>query len=326
MEKRLLFYSEGRVVQNKEWGGFVYAPASKMQAQAYYIVDPDAPFPDKEYEYSVATNASGLIQQTDVDPARPAVLFLGDSFTEGEGASPWFYKLERAWPQEAAEQIIDGGVMGTGVEAWGRLYDDTSSQVKITKAVVIFISDDWRRPVWQFRDQDLACLKDSRACDPGRQSVFGLPSDPVEARRRIAAIAQGRIEHLFSPTNLKGLIRASAIYQQLLQPAYHAVVDQERPQFEKSAETIAALVAKLGRDNVLLVQLPQREELEGGPEALGKRAVEFITRNGFQFVNGFEACGLDPSDYHIEGHPNANGYGKIAKCVDRAVKEAFHLS
>ena len=55
-------------------------------------------------------------------------------------------------------------------------------------------------------------------------------------------------------------------------------------------------------------------------------ARDFIRQNGFAFVDGFEKCGLTAADFLIhDGHPNAQGYGKISACVESAVAAHFDV-
>ncbi len=330
-EGGLFFYSEGNVFENKDWGGFVYEPNSKINNQAYYITDwKIPPVLVKEYDYDIITNSSGLVQQADLDPTRPGILFLGDSFTQGEGATPWFYELEKTWPKNAAEQIINGGITGTGIEAWAGLYKEISSTLKIDKVVFIFSYYDFVRPIWQFTNDDFVCLKDSAQCDSQKWGLpYGLPRDPLEAKQKVDKTAQERVAYFLShgdylvshASDLETVLRGTAIYRKLLRPAYHAFTD--KMQIEKSKRIILDMVKRLGRDNVMLIELPGREEIVNGRAS--RVPIDFIKQNGLLYVDGFEACGLAVSDYLVhDSHPNDIGYGKVAKCVDRAVKEAYH--
>ena len=47
-----------------------------------------------EYDYRFRTNNLGLTQDADIVPGRKSLLLLGDSFTEGQGAEPWFRTRE----------------------------------------------------------------------------------------------------------------------------------------------------------------------------------------------------------------------------------------
>ena len=53
-----------------------------------------------------------------------------------------------------------------------------------------------------------------------------------------------------------------------------------------------------------------------GPNELGIEARQSIRDAGGELYDGFKLCGLTEADYYIhDGHPNKQGYGKIANCV-----------
>lgn len=322
-DHRLMFFSEGSVFNNLPWGGFVYQPRARIRSETYYITDVDIPRIVKEYSYEIRTNSSGLVQSADIDPSRPAIIFLGDSFTEGQGAPPWFYQLERRWPKTSRYQPINGGILGTGFESWERLYRDVATKTDVKKAVIIFISDDWYRAVWQITDRDLECIRSAARCT-GSNFFFGLPANPAEAGVQIKRMAKERGDALAEQMSGLNAFKASAIYRSLLVPASrwwsHSDGAESEARFKASEDSLLALAARLGRRNLLLIHLPEKHELNGGPDSSGRRGREFIRRNGLPFADGFKECGLKMTDYHQrDGHPNSVGYDKIRRCIERLV-------
>ena len=326
-DRRLMFFSEGSVFKNQQWGGFVYQPNARIHSQTFYITDPNVPKLVREYSYEIRTNSTGLVQLADIVASQPSILFLGDSYTEGQGARPWFYRLEAQWPKQAQYQIINGGILGAGFQAWEHLYKDISKITEISKIVIIFISDDWIRPIWRFSEHDLECLKSAAQCT-GSDNFFGLPEHPVEMDVQIHRIARARVDYLARRTSALNIVKRSVIYQRLLLPAYHRWwpyrrAEEER-QFEESKKALLNIVKKIGPQNLLFIQLPQKNELDSGPGFMGGKGREFIRRQGFSFVDGFEKCGLKMTDFHLhDGHPNVKGYMKVAECVNGSVREAF---
>jgi hypothetical protein len=327
-DKRLMFFSGGSVFQNQKWGGFVYQPNARIHSLTYYITDQNIPNLTKEYEYEVRTNSSGLVQAADLDKSRPSIIFLGDSYTEGQGADPWFYQLESSWLKSSKYQVINGGILGTGFETWERLYQSLAITSKINKIVIIFISSDWIRSVWQFSDQDLECLKSAALCK-GSDNFYGLPDNQNEADLQINRIARARIDYLAVRKKEQNILKTSAIYQRLLWPAYNMWSPRRKAEdemnFEKSKNAILSMATAVGSNNLMFIHLPQKDELNSGIVSEGRRGRDFIRRHGFVLVDGFEKCGLKVTDYHLhDGHPNSSGYSKIAECVDRSVREVFH--
>jgi hypothetical protein len=332
-EHRLMFYSEGRNFRNTDWGGFVYEPHAQIHARTYYITKPDPLEVRAEYEYQFTTNANGLVQLNEFDSAKPAIVFLGDSFTEGQGAAPWFYRLEQQWPEHSGYQLVNGGIVGTGVEAWGRLYTDLSTHVHAAKVVIIFISEDWTRVVWQFSQARRQCLKEGAMC-AGPEDFYGLSEDPIKAEAQIQHIAQYRVDFLSQTARETNVFSGSSTYKNVVSPSFERLMrfrytrsfeTRESRQFEKSKQAVSRIVADVGRDNVLFIYIPEKKELVTGPQSFGRKANEFILQNGLSLVDGRAKCGLSIHDYYErDGHPNSNGYEKIRACVRSAIHDAFH--
>jgi hypothetical protein len=321
---RLTFLSAGAVYENKSWGGFVYAPNARIHLLTYYIAGQSDPTLIKEFEYEIATNSYGLVQRNDIDGSKPSILFLGDSFMEGQGASPWFYHFEAQW-SHSRYQVINGGIQGTGVEAWEKLYGDISRTTPIEKLVVIFISDDWTRFLWQLPPKNLNCLRDPLQCN-GADPFLGLPQDPAEADTQIKRIANARIDYLNERTRSSNFVESSEIYRQLLKPTYDLWRQPNKRLLERNESAALRMVSMLGPQNVLFIHVPQKDELASGPNVIGKEADNFIRDHGWPFLDGFGKCSLTIQDFHLnDGHPNAVGYDKLEKCISTSVKSAFQL-
>jgi hypothetical protein len=324
-DARLMLFSEGDVFQNRSWGGFTYQPNAKITERAVYITDPKRLTLVDEYQYEVRTNSAGLVQLADVNKTIPSIMFLGDSYTEGQGALPWFYALESSWKKYSSFQIINGGMLGTGFEAWLRLYKHLAQRANIKKLVVIYISSDWTRAVWNISDHDLHCLKQATRCD-GENNFLGLPANSADAENQIHRIAVERVDYVAHSRNF---LEASAVYQRLLHPAYLRWWPYRRSeteaQFERSKDAIRQMTEAIGRENIIFIQLPQKDELMLSTlDSLSERGRSFIRQTGLKYVDGSKECGLTIEDFHIhDGHPNSAGYRKILDCVEGAVKGAF---
>ena len=324
---QLLFFSQGAVTE-APWGGYRYEPNRTVRIQLVNITDLTGPRLAKEYDYQLTTNSHGLIQLKEPLQDKPAILLLGDSFTEGQGARPWFYDVESRWPAEAPYQLINGGLFGTGFEYWSRLYRHLSSILTISKAVVIFISDDWRRPLLQLDADIMQCLHSSQSCQPS-MPFFGLPDESAEAIMELDRLCRARAEFVKRGGQRK-LIERLALYRVLLRPVYLEIrsyirgASLDEQSFEISKHSLLEIATTLGSDNVILLHLPQRDEIDLGMNAFGLKARDAVRQAGLRLVDGFETCGLAATDYHVgDGHPNADGYRKIAACVERVIADAW---
>ena len=82
-----------------------------------------------EYDYLIHTNSAGLVMKQDIDPRRSHLYIIGNSFTEGQGASPWFYRLEAA-QNTKHQQLVNAGLLGTGPSQWQLLVDQPWARIQ----------------------------------------------------------------------------------------------------------------------------------------------------------------------------------------------------
>jgi hypothetical protein len=313
-EDRLMFFSGGKVFENFE-GGFKYTPNSQIGPETYYINADDRSKLDLEFKYTIFTNNLGLVQTTDTVPDKPAIMILGDSYLEGQGASPWFYKLEAGMAEtQSAYQLLNGGILGTGIEQFKNLYDHFKGKVPIEKMVIIFISNDWIRPVWQMPPHTLECLEDWQMCK-GDEDFYGLPDAAEAKNKQIRKIADFRLS---APKTLKQRLRPFALVR-FVWNATSAILHSDQVTRNKTAA--ADLVKTFGRDNTLFIHLPQKDELLTGISPLGVKMQEYLRSKDYRLVDGFQQCNLVITDFHInDGHPTAVGYDKVRICIETAIK------
>ena len=124
----------------------------------------------KEYDYEIITNNFGLVQKNDIIKNTPSILFLGDSFVEGQGSDAWINKFNGFYKNY---QVINGGIMGTGPQQFELLEDHISKNFKIEK-LVFYIGDDLRRNIFNIEKKTLTCLKNHLSCD-GTENFYGFP-------------------------------------------------------------------------------------------------------------------------------------------------------
>jgi len=316
---------DGTVFRNVE-DFFVYEPNKQIRSRMYCFVNGNWV---KEYDYIIPTNNLGLVQRDGTRPNMPSVLLLGDSFTEGQGTSPWFELFSKKF-SEPDLQFINGGILGTGFQQWERLHDHLLTEHIVVKhLVVIFISDDYFRSVWNFSTDMSNCLRDYQRC-VGKEKFFGMPADKDRGTYlkkwrayRELALADGshsfkeRLEYFFPATTM--IIRFLSNY---LIPFKLG----DLPQSRRSRQVIASLIARY-KENILFVHLPQKEEvINRRINPIGYVIREDIKGLGGSLYDGQSRCNLTKEDYFVnDGHPNASGYAKISACVTAAVKDKWSL-
>ena len=270
-----------------------------------------------EYDYRFRTNNLGLTQDFDVIPGRKSLALLGDSFTEGQGAEPWF-RLVAPTIDKLGYQPVNGGVMGTGFGQWLKLARYlASNDIDIRKVVVLFISDDYHRDVWSIPPPVFQCVSGSPLCRAENSYLYRLPP-PQEMSSWIDAVRAAR-----GPMRPQLKLRAAA-----LMPATYSgyIYLKQLMRFtrgqQESHAAIAELVRIYGPNNIAFIHLPQKDEIEHGPNSLGLKARSAIVEAGGKLVDGFKLCGLTSADYYThDDHPNKIGYAKIAACASDVISE-----
>ena len=313
-DRRIVFFDgNGAIFENHE-DIFTYSPHNQIRNLTAFLTDADFAV---EYDYRFRTNNFGLVQDADVAPGRKSLLLLGDSFTEGQGAEPWF-RLVAPAIDTLGYQPVNGGVLGTGFAQWLELDRYLAAKdIQVRKVLVIFISDDYHRPVWNVPPSVSACVSASPLCRVDRSYFYRLPP-PEEMSAWIARIRSAR-----GPMRPHLELSASA-----LMPASYSVYTYVKQLVEfshaeqASHDAIAELVRIYGPKNIAFLHLPQKDEIGSGPDSLGFKARRAIEAAGGKLFDGFQLCNLTKSDYYLrDEHPNESGYAKIAACATNVINE-----
>jgi hypothetical protein len=305
---------------------FVYQPNQKIESTTFYYVNDQWV---KEYDYIIPTNNLGLVQTAPTFSNKDSLLLLGDSFTEGQGVYPWFERFRETLNVDL--QLINGGILGTGFQSWKHLHDHLITQdIKIKKIVVVFISADYIRGVWNMPNKTLMCIQNTDLCK-GDEDFYGKPEahELAEFLEKLRAYREERLV-TYHPTTfksfLKDLLPGTATVYSFLQGTVAkfkgAIAHLSgNPDVQKNDGVIEELVAQYGSD-VLFVHIPQKDEVElGRVSSVGVEVANKIKSINGVFFDGHSECRFEKTDYFInDGHPNSKGYEKVSKCVREAIK------
>ena len=312
---RVIFFDGRDTIFRNHEDIFTYVPHSDIRNLTAFFSANDF---EVEYDYHFRTNNFGLVQDADVMPGQASLLLLGDSFTEGQGAEPWF-RLVSPEIEKLGYQAVNGGLRGTGFEHWLKLERYlAANDIQIRKLVVLFISDDYQRPVRNFDPSELRCLSTLTACRGEETYYYRLPP-PDELSSWIAKIRTDRatiIKKIWFKTRAEALLPGT--YR-----VYKFLSERSDPAEQQSRAAIAELIRVYGPANVAFMHLPQEGEIDG-PKDLGLRARYSIEEAGGKLLDGFKLCRLTSRDYYSnDGHPNRGGYAKIAFCVTNVIKQVI---
>jgi hypothetical protein len=209
-------------------------------------------------------------------------------------------------------------VLGTGFSQWLKLDRYLAAKnIQIRKLVVLFISDDYHRPVWHIPPPVAECLSGSPLCRVEDSYLYRLPPRE-EMSWWIARVRTAR-----GPMKPRLKVSAAALL-----PASHSIYMYFRQLFlfaqaeKESHASIAELIRTYGHNNVAFIHLPQKDEIGHGPNSLGLKARLAIEDAGGKLFDGFKLCQLTKRDYYMnDDHPNKGGYTKIAACATDVINE-----
>lgn len=292
---------------------FTYQPNQKIKSTAYYFINDQW---IKEYEYFFPTNNLGLVQSSNTIPNTDSLLILGDSFTEGQGAYPWFEKFRNS-NKNIDLQLINGGILGTGFKSWLLLHDFlVSKKISIKKIVIIFISDDYSRKVWNISSNTLDCIQNSNLC-LGNENFYGEP-ETNNLKKFLEHLKNFREQHAIEDKKIKQKEFFNNYLPGTMTVYYFLKMKFFYPR--ENDQAIESLVNQY-QSNILFVHIPQKDEvITGKINSVGIDAVKKIKSfNGLVF-DGHAKCGFNKDDYFLhDGHPNVRGYEKVSDCVKTAI-------
>ena len=333
-EKRKLFFKASKPVFQNYKDILLYGPDNEVRVVAVYFNDQNT---YKEIDYSIRTNNFGLVQDEPLKVGKKSIVLLGDSYTDGFGAEPWFRHFSKHFISDISKdfQPINGGILGAGFQQFWKLENYLlDKKINLQKVVVVFISDDIRRIVFNLEPKLLHCVNGTKPCD-GNEGWISFKNDReittiVEklrhANRETFSASGYKYQHTAALKIAYQFIRKKMKGEREVSPLENVVnASPYKEAIAGSKEVIAKMLKKYGPENVIFAHIPQKDEIEsGGPNLLGELTKEALVNAGAQYYDGFRNCKLNRRDFFVhDSHPNAVGYEKVSNCVLDATKKIF---
>ena len=299
---------------------FTYHPNSIIKSTNYYFKDDNF---IKEYSYDIHTNNEGLVQKNDINKKDPSILFLGDSFTEGQGAESW---IDNFGGKYREYQIINGGLLGTGFQQF-ELMNTHLKEYNIKKVFVLFLGDDLRRDVFQFTKDQLICLQNHLECK-GNEVFFGFPlykKDPLlflnDLRiKQISKINKNKITFKSIRRDIKSKILGLNIIKiphNFLKSKFYKSKNEKIIRNFNSIENLINIY----NTDIFFIHLTMKEEIinrnKSYESLYTQKFIKKLSQNYFEckFEDNLEFF------YKYDHHPNKKGYDYLFNCIKDILEE-----
>jgi len=317
---RFMLFEEGDVFKNVE-SFFKYHSNKDILSKTFYK---DADKWVEEYSYEISTNNFGLVQKNNLIKNKKSILFLGDSFVEGQGASSWVNNFDGLYKNY---QIINGGIIGTGPQQFELIENHIANKFIIEKVVFFYIGDDIRRNVFNISNKTLLCLNDYKKC-VGNENFYGFPlrkKDPIKFLNFLNKFRDSQKNALpfFDKVKiaLKKKVNNLYIIKIPVNVLRQRFYKSDNEYIKRNFNSINNLFLKYGND-IVFVQLKSKNEVLYGKEYNSfytENFIKKITKNHFScnFNNNINYF------YKIDMHPNKDGYNNLYQCVVRILNNNF---
>jgi lysophospholipase L1-like esterase len=305
-------YSEGKLFEKYD-NFFKYHPnLNKRYLQFYFH---QGKF-KKIWDYNFPTNNFGLVQSNNIYENKKSILFLGDSFTEGQGAEPWIDKFGKNFLDY---QIINGGIIGTGFQQFEKIHDHIKNTYNVEKVVIIYIGSDLRRGIELAYTTD--CLRNNNYCKKDA-SVFSIPNKESEIENFLIKKHKLRQEKKLSLKNkMKYLVRETYTYN-ILRNYINTIRLKDDSLIKANFQAIDNLLKK-NEKNLILINIKTAQEIMKNQESYETELIRKHLEKK-KILNYQCDMNNDINNFHqIDFHPNKNGYDEIFNCVKKILDSNF---
>ena len=315
---RYMLFSEGNVFQNVG-RIFKYHANKKITSRTFYDIEDSF---IEEYNYTIQTNNYGLVQKNNIKKKKKSIIFLGDSFTEGQGYYAWIDKFNGSYKHY---QVINGGILGTGFKQFELLERHISNDYNIKKVIVLYLGDDLRRDLFNHSEQVINCLKSYLNCS-GYENFYSF--NPISLNDHLNFLKSQRINRnsdnkktfKIYKRQVKKYISQLSIFFYPYQFLKNNFYESKNVKIISNLESIDNLIKKY-KSNIIFVGLKQKNEITNGDSYNSIRVKKHIQKTSKLFECDFNN---DLNNfYKHDGHPNQAGYKYLFECVQNILNKNY---
>ena len=313
--ERYYLYDQGKIFKNIDHF-FKFYPNSVIRQDAYYFVKNKFV---KEFTYNIKTNNFGLVQGNDIKKNTQSILFLGDSLTEGLGASSWTDKFSN---EINKYQIINAGIRGTSATQSELFEKHISDNFEVKKIVFIYQGGFINRDLYQFSNKGLLCLENYKKCS-GNRFNFGFPLNEKNPNDFLVKMKSER-DKIVSDKNKKTSWKKTRRKIKKKVSELHIIniprtfiqnnfYKSKNEKIIKNFKAIERLIKKYNKD-IIFIRLNSYTEIIRGKDYYSIYTDKYIK----SLTDKHFYCDLENNleNFYIHDlHPNEKGYQQVYNCV-----------
>lgn len=222
-------------------------------------------------------------------------------------------------------QLINGALMGTGIQSFSAILNYFESKLKIKNVIIIAISNDFKRGGPSPWDTDTPCFQ-LGICGPA-DYWHPIEQDASESaliedaqRRRSEVPGQVRAELARYSFASRLYDEWKSVYEGYQNPLEYSSTLADHPIVLANFNALLDIYERF--PNLQIILVPQRDEvgLLGKRNADSRVVQSFLERENIEYM----WCSLTSQDFmEIDGHPNKQGYQKLFECLRSTIIDNF---
>lgn len=333
IDLKVMLYQIGKNFKNEK-DFIIYHPNQKIRHITLFTKKKIKSLKDIiiETDYFIETNNLGLVMKNEIYQNDNVILIIGDSFTEGQGDKPWFYKLEDTNYNQV--KLMNLGIMGSGPMGWLSLtnYVKNKNKLKIEGAVINIILPDLVREKWIHNKKQIDCLKNGlcnyrgafQGVDFNKLSSYDEIKNYefINRNRKIGAGNDIKNNEVFL-SFIKSILKQS----KLLKDIYYGFIKKNFINTEIYRNNLNAIskINQISKNN-LFINIISTKKVN-----FNNYKSKDIYNDFIEFLNikkiGYSWCEINSEGFHkYDDHPNSVGYEKVKKCTSKAISNLKNIN
>lgn len=320
---RTMLFQKGDNFKNIQ-SFFLYHPNKEIRSVTLYSKKIPKNIKDivLEYDYMIKTNNAGLVMSEKINNGDKVFLIIGDSFTEGQGADPWFYDFEKN--SSLKIKPVNLGILGTGPIQWLELtnYIVKTYNLKVQGIIVNLILPDLDRGMWNFNKFQISCLKTAECPYRGDFQGFDFEKHKYKNEEDLKKYILSRSflplpshlnENIDEKSYTKKLLKKSKIYSELLAPLKYQYIDDDSVYQRNIAALEKLILISNHKIFINIINTKDHATIKMYEKnQTYKKFLKFLEKEKIKY----KWCWLNQDYfYKHDVHPNKIGYQHLSSCT-----------